>query len=69
MSDKIDKTTVWMPYSEYLALEELKARRTPEELDRMGYFMWNNFSYDGYEEYKKKRDVQIQEREEDSNRG
>ena len=52
----------WIPESEYKAMVEFRASMTLEEHRRFAYFMWNNFSYDGYEEFTEKQD-QVQENE------
>jgi hypothetical protein len=61
-----DKNTVWMPYEEYVAFKKLEEEMTPILRMKMGYFFWNNFSYDGFDEwYKKYKDVQDKGKEEE----
>ncbi len=39
---------IWMPYKEYIAQKELFAKLEPKIIHEMTYFMWNNFSMEGY---------------------
>lgn len=48
MSDII----AWMPYEEYIAQKEWLATMEVEQIQRMRYFFWNNFSHKGYEDWK-----------------
>lgn len=43
---------IWMPYKEYLLQKELFEKLEPEAINKMRYFFWNNFSDEGYEEWK-----------------
>lgn len=51
----MSNNTIWMPKQEYEAWKELQSKMTPEDKQRMSYYFWNNFSYAGYEDFKKKR--------------
>ena len=44
---------IWMPYKEYIALKKMYAEMEPEMILKIKYFFWNNFSHEGYEEWKK----------------
>jgi hypothetical protein len=46
---------MWMPKSEYDAWQKLKAEMTEEAWKQHCYFFWNNFSMDGYDEWKLKQ--------------
>lgn len=46
-----NKPSIWMPIQEAIALQKWYEERTQEEIRRHSYFMWNNFSMDGYEEF------------------
>lgn len=46
---------IWMPYNEYLLHKEMMESMTLLAKQRMAYFFWNNFSYDGFEEHLKKQ--------------
>jgi hypothetical protein len=61
---KINK--VWIPMNEYQAYLDLKAKQTADEQSRMQYYMWNNYSMEGYEEWKLKikNNVQTDTKEE-----
>jgi hypothetical protein len=47
-------TNAWMPVKEAIAYQEWMSRMDEEQLAQHRYFMWNNFSLDGWEEYKEK---------------
>lgn len=49
------ENTVWMPHREYLLHKEMMESMTLLAKQRMAYFFWNNFSYDGFEEHLKKQ--------------
>lgn len=45
---------IWIPEHERKLWEEFQSKMTEEDRRRTAYFFWNNFSYDGYDDYKKK---------------
>ena len=56
-----NKTPIWMPYEEYRLQQELFAKLEPEIIMKMNYYFWNNFSYEGYEEWKLQNQNKINE--------
>lgn len=48
------KETIWIPFHEYEAHKELMSKMDIEAINKMRYFFWNNFSDEGYEEWKNK---------------
>lgn len=54
MSKEKKENPIWMPYEEYLLHKQMMEKMDKEAKLRMGYFFWNNYSDEGYEEYRKK---------------
>lgn len=52
MSDT--KVTAWIPQHEAEALKKLRSEMTYEQWRQQSYFFWNNFSMEGYEDWKNK---------------
>ncbi len=64
-----DKNQIWMPYEEYVAYQRLTSEMNPYMMQRHAYFMWNNFSYDGFEEYYEKKFIKNKDNNESGDKG
>lgn len=53
------ENTIWMSQKEAELMKEFMTGATEEQFRRHAYFMWNNFSMEGYKEYMKKHDEKI----------
>jgi hypothetical protein len=51
MTEIKEENKIWIPEHEAALYQEWKTRYTPEQLNRMAYFFWNGFSYEGYPEH------------------
>jgi hypothetical protein len=54
-----EKNTIWMPVQEAEALKAWYEDKTEEQIRQHSYFFWNNFSMEGYDEWREQQAAEV----------
>lgn len=53
------QNTIWMPKQEHDLMMQHLGNTTQEQRIEQTYFFWNNFSMDGYEEWRESQSAEV----------